>query len=239
MFEQNIKKYLCLLDNSIRNKGESMSLFLGKIHFWLFDKIRCFENLETDILKFADKKGVSIDINKMYEEFGYPTEDKPLEEQIDTSNIHGWLQNQIQRAEYRQAYLVKSIIDLDSSHIDELKEVFKEHGNKIGIPLKSDDLTPKDAYETLNNFLLEGMPCDRTTEFLANDDSKISFHYTRCLHRDYWDEVGISIKYFYILRNEWIKSFINALDESLTFEVKLNDEDYENIEENIFSIVKI
>ena len=33
-----------------------MSLFLGKIHFWLFDKIKWFENLEEEVLKIAGVK---------------------------------------------------------------------------------------------------------------------------------------------------------------------------------------
>ena len=40
-----------------------MSLFLGKIHYWLFNKIVWFENLEREVIKFAES--TNIDINKV------------------------------------------------------------------------------------------------------------------------------------------------------------------------------
>ena len=38
-----------------------MSLFLGKIHYWLFNKILWFEGLEDEIIEFAKNKGLDID----------------------------------------------------------------------------------------------------------------------------------------------------------------------------------
>ena len=38
-----------------------MSLFLGKIHYWLFNKILWFENLEEEIIKFAQENGLDVD----------------------------------------------------------------------------------------------------------------------------------------------------------------------------------
>ena len=45
-----------------------MSLFLGKIHFWLFEKIKCFEDLENEIVNCASQKGIKKDlhIDEMY-----------------------------------------------------------------------------------------------------------------------------------------------------------------------------
>lgn len=67
-----------------------MSLFLGKIHFWLFNKVLWFEGLEDEIIKLAQEEGLnvkklSVEINNKY---GQKTENKNLEEIIDTSNIH-------------------------------------------------------------------------------------------------------------------------------------------------------
>ncbi len=33
-----------------------MSLFLGKIHFWLFNKVLWFEGLEDEIIKLAQEE---------------------------------------------------------------------------------------------------------------------------------------------------------------------------------------
>ena len=38
-----------------------MSLFLGKIHFWLFDKIKWFENLEEEVLKIAKERNMPVE----------------------------------------------------------------------------------------------------------------------------------------------------------------------------------
>ena len=78
-----------------------MSLFLGKIHYWLFNKILWFEKLENEIINLAKEEGfeiekISTDIQRQYGEI---LPDKPLEELIDTSNIHGWLQGKIHSAE--------------------------------------------------------------------------------------------------------------------------------------------
>jgi hypothetical protein len=217
-----------------------MSLFLGKIHFWLFDKIKCFEDLENEIINFAQEKGVKNDlhINEMYEFIGYPTEDKPLDELIDTSNIHGWLQLQIQKAEKRQAYLIKNLKAINKNYIEELKTVFENHGRKMAKLVETSPQSPEEAYSILNNFLLEGMPCDKTVDFFNNDEERISFSFIRCLHKKYWDEFDADISDYYNLRNCWISGFINSLDENYEFEVDVKDPTYVNILHNIFHTVK-
>ncbi|MDO7205534.1 hypothetical protein Q5M85_16905 [Paraclostridium bifermentans] len=42
-----------------------MSLFLGKIHYWLFNKILWFEDLESEIINLAEAEGLDIEkLNK-------------------------------------------------------------------------------------------------------------------------------------------------------------------------------
>ena len=77
-----------------------MSLFLGKIHYWLFNKVLWFEGLEGEIIELAKNEGLNIyklqdEINIKY---GEKLPDKKLEDMIDTSNIHGWLQGKIHNA---------------------------------------------------------------------------------------------------------------------------------------------
>ena len=82
-----------------------MSLFLGKIHYWLFNKIIWFEGLEEELVKVAEKSGLDVKAIKkeINEKYGERLPNKPLEEMIDTSNIHGWLQDKINAAEGRTA----------------------------------------------------------------------------------------------------------------------------------------
>ena len=55
-----------------------MSLFLGKIHFWLFNKVLWFEGLEEEIINLAQEEGLDVEalsaeINAKY---GQKTENK-------------------------------------------------------------------------------------------------------------------------------------------------------------------
>ena len=117
-----------------------MSLFLGKIHFWLFNKVLWFEGLEDEIIKLAqeeglDVKALSAEINGKY---GQKTENKNLEEIIDTSNIHGWLQNKIHSAEGRMAAWTKAILENNETAIGKLENIYANQGIKAAKEVKEE-----------------------------------------------------------------------------------------------------
>ena len=52
--------------NNTKNKNKRqrsciMSLFLGKIHYWFFNKILWFEKLEDEIIDLAKKEGFEVE----------------------------------------------------------------------------------------------------------------------------------------------------------------------------------
>ncbi|SHE99082.1 hypothetical protein [Alkalibacter saccharofermentans] len=196
-----------------------MSLFLGKIHYWLYNKINWFESLELDILAYATKKGMPAEgwSEEIYTAYGYPTGNRPLEEIIDTGNIHGWLQYKIQRAEGRHAAFITKILDSDPSSMAELKDVFAKQGHSAASSLHIKTDSPEGAFNALNDFLLEGMPCDRVNEVLASDDNELTWESTLCLHESHWENVGGDVANFYKLRDEWIMAFVETLSDDLTF----------------------
>ena len=110
-----------------------MSLFLGKIHYWLFNKIRWFENLEENIIDLAKSEGLDAEnIRKDIEsKYGKKLPNKPLEELIDTSNIHNWLQSQIHSAERRNAAWTKLWIEANEENFKKLEEIYKEQGMEL------------------------------------------------------------------------------------------------------------
>lgn len=61
-----------------------MSAFLGPIHFWLYNKITLQEGLIREIADLAQQNGWMGDTSNYIN-----TETRPLEELIDTGNIHG------------------------------------------------------------------------------------------------------------------------------------------------------
>lgn len=205
-----------------------MSLFLGKIHYWLFAKIQWFEGLEQEVLNFAKSKSLPVEgwTKEVYGKYGYPTEDRPLEEIIDTGNIHGWLQNRIVLAEERSADFITKILNVNSEYINDLIKIYREQGIKAAIEYKAEKGAPSNAvqmYEAMNDYILEGMPCDRINEILVKDENRIQWIATECIHYSYWENKGGDVKNFYKLRDNWINSFIKELDENYNYNYNVED----------------
>ena len=216
-----------------------MSLFLGKIHFWLYNKIVWAEKAEDEIARWATAQGLPADqwSRQFRSEYGDPTENRPLEEIIDTSNIHGWLQDRIRRAELRQAALITTVLKEKASYKAELLEIFKNQGKEAALEYKTEENgegsarfskgadTPEEAYNALNDFILEGMPCDRGSQVISNGEEELVWQANEQLHTPYWLEVGGDIGNFYELRESWIASFIETLNPELRFE-KIREGEY-------------
>ena len=167
-----------------------MSLFLGKIHYWLFNKILWFEALEKEMIKLAKEEGIDIDTLRkpIVEKYGEETKNLPLEEMIDTSNIHGWLQATIHSAEGRMAALTKIILEKEGSK-EALEKLYIAQGvlaaNEVresGTDLK----TAPEIYNSINDYILDGMPCDRVNEVLSSSDTEVIWTRTICVHKDIW-----------------------------------------------------
>ena len=69
-----------------------MSKFLGPVHFWLYRKIQFQESLIDALISYAVQEGWNDeDLTR------YSCQDRrQLDEIIDETNIHGWLQARIQ-----------------------------------------------------------------------------------------------------------------------------------------------
>ena len=148
-----------------------------------------------------------------------------MEEQIDTSNIHGWLQECVSTVEYRLADAVTTLLKEGSKNLEELKEIFRTLGEKESILSK--DATIAEAYKSLNDTLLDGMPCDHANLLVSQEDNEIIWKRNLCVHENYWTEVGGDIKIYYILREEYIKGLLSHADIT-----------YEKLDETISRIVR-
>ena len=190
-----------------------MSLYLGKIHYWLYNKIQWAEKMENDVAQWAKGQGLPTDqwVEEAINQFGEPVGNKALEDEIDTGNIHGWLQARIQSAELRQAYLITTVLEANPELKDGIVKLFEDQGAQAAKESELEITVPEDAFKVLNDFILEGMPCDRVNEVLVSDADKYSWRTTACLHKSYWDQVEGDITIFYTLRDTWVKAFIEAL----------------------------
>lgn len=187
-----------------------MSLFLGKIHYILYNKIQVNEDILEEVLKFAEEKGLNLLAikNQVYKKYGYP-ERRKLEDVIETSNIHGWLQSKIDSVEIRTAAIVTYLINNNIS-IGELSSVYFKNGKDIFNKNYAGIYSPKDLFMMIYDNLLEGMPCDMINEIEYETETEFSWNTTRSIHDKYWKEVKGSSENFYILRDAWINGFLKA-----------------------------
>lgn len=211
-----------------------MSAFLGPIHHWLFNKIRLHEELEGKLVELYKAKYGS-DINEIVktaeDRYGEPLGRKPLEDQIDLTNIHQWLNNTIERTETRLAYILGEIFRKHNEQaLEAALEEYKKQGAECGTDAREKGIsnTPSQIYKALNDYMLEGMPCDRVNFITSNSDEKLEWKTTECLHRNYWREAGADINTLYTLRFAWIEAFVSSSNPEFQY--------FHNVGDNIDSL---
>jgi len=183
-----------------------MSKFLGKIHYWLYNKIQLHENLIEAVTELAEKNGYdSRDLaNQSYLEFGMPVSGL-LENEIDYDNIHGWLQQRIISVESRLAYISAELLRNNAVEMEDIADIFYESGRDIMKKLGINEGSPQDFFNLVFDYMLEGMPCDRVNEITENSDTEIIWRTAVDLHKNYWD----NINNFYYFRDSWINGFLS------------------------------
>ncbi|NRT76596.1 hypothetical protein [Clostridium beijerinckii] len=199
-----------------------MSLFLGKIHYWLFNKILWFEKLEGEIISLAKEEGLNVDElrKEINEKYGEPTPDLPLEEMIDTSNIHGWLQEKIHSAEGRMAAWTTKLVNNNKSVTTKLEEIYSSQGIKAASEVKEKGMELINAgeiFDSINDYILDGMPCDRVNEVIKAEEDMVEWKRRVCVHSDIWNKEEGDVDYFYKLRSLWVKEFVNAVNSDFEY----------------------
>ena len=190
---------------------DKMSLFLGRIHYIMYDKILFQEEILNSLLDLLedDKR---LEIKKDLDE-NFPVEKGKLEDLIDSSNIHGWLNERVTRSENRLAKAVSILLkDFD---LDKLKNKFFE----IGENYKAGD-TPMEVFSFITSKFLDGMPCDHALAILKNDEDEFVFKVASDVHKSIWKEF-VNPEIYWILRDSFIAGSL-----------KYSSLKYEKIEEN-------
>lgn len=175
-----------------------MSAFLGPIHYWLYNKIQLQEDLTTAILE-KDR-----DLSARLDSLCGRVERRPLEEVIDSSNIHGWLQEQIMIAEHRFATAVTTLLANGTTDLEALKSIAKAFGSTK--PIQA-EVAP-DAFKALQDMLLDGMPCDHVNQILTQDTEKIEWKQTTDLHSPHWEKIGGDSSNYYALRAAFVSGIL-------------------------------
>lgn len=200
-----------------------MSAFLAPIHTWLFNKILLAEDLERDLQTlYIDKYGDSAkELIQKSLSYGEPIDNaKKIEDIIDVSNIHGWLQEKISKVETRTAYLITEMVNNYAKEAEVIAEAcFEEQGKTVGEKARINEMSgnAEEIFNALNNYLLEGMPCDRVNRLIKSENNLIEWETTTCIHKKYWDVVKGDVNIFYKLRHTWTKAFIENCNGEYTY----------------------
>ena len=186
-----------------------MSAFLGPIHHWLYNKIQQQQAIVDELYALADKQQLPLEAecNNLYGEF----ENKPLEEMIDTGNIHGWLQERVSQVEYKYAYSITKLLNTNPDLKASIKAIVIRNGRNLAITLKEYRLDATGIYKAITDNLLDGMPCDHANRVLKQSSEEVIWQRTLCVHSPYWEEVEGDITLYYDLRDAWLEALITEL----------------------------
>ena len=177
-----------------------MSLFLGPIHYWLYNKIGNQERLTSVIAAKAKEKDWITDTDS------YTKELPDLETAIDESNIHGWLQEQIIDAESRFASLVIEI-KKQGINLEELESIAFDFGKENLPDLKAD---ATEIYRHFEDFFVNGMPCDHINIVTDESENQLSWEMDQDIHGHYW--TGGDVADYYKLRKAVMDGMLAELD---------------------------
>lgn len=189
-----------------------MSLFLGYIHYMMYDKILFQENILDNLLDLYDEDDKNNLKRDLDEEFFIEKAD--LKDIIDENNIHGWLDERVKRSENRLAKAV-SILLKDFS-IKDLENKFYE----IGKSYEAGN-SPREVFNFISSKFLDGMPCDHAIFIIKNEDDEFVFNIARDVHKEIWEKFTDS-KIYWTLRDSFIRGSIS----SSTLKYEKIDENY-------------
>ena len=182
-----------------------MSAFLGPIHSWLFRKIKLQDDLTKAIMQAVLEHGTNKDLFAQIDKRYGTLEEGELADIIDESNIHGWLQQRITLVEYRLAYMVTLATEEDTNAITVIKNAAYEFGKAHAA---QNGISVKDAYQLLEDVLLNGMPCDRVNNVIAETDHTLTWVQTTDIHKQYWDMIHGNMDYYYAIRESLIAGML-------------------------------
>lgn len=196
-----------------------MSKFLAPIHSWLFNKIKISEGIENRLLETLQVKEDPF-VKALYSQVGPQLPDSPLEELIDQSNIHGWLQNRIHMTESRLAALITWQVTGAPENLSMLHSIWTQAGAALGGSLESPPpLKAEEAYKLVQDIVLEGMPCDRVNQVTAVNEEAVEWLTTQCLHQGYFQAVNGEVAHYYDLRKSFVNGLFSTIQPCIRYEV--------------------
>lgn len=174
-----------------------MSAFLGPIHYWMYQKIEFGNELVKELSEMVVEKGYDKELPLRMKEKCGTLEEGSLEEIIDKSNIHGWLQGKIGVVESSLAFLVTSLVDKNPEAMEDIKETAYRCGQSRKMSGKQ---SVSEAYKYLDGLFLNGMPCDRVISFISQEEHSFVWQQETDIHAVYWEAYQGDVSHYYEIR---------------------------------------
>jgi hypothetical protein len=152
-----------------------MSAFLGPVHHWMYGKIQLQEALTARLITLSGDPAFA----GLMEEIYGAVDSLPLEEIIDQSNIHGWLNQRVRGAEARYAAVVQSLLEHNGGDLLPLVNAARAFGGEHAVP---NGVGVSEAYQAIDGVLLDGMPCDGGRQVVSEQEDELVFEYEAGLH---------------------------------------------------------
>ena len=202
-----------------------MSMFLGPIHQWLYNKIEVGAGRASAIEGAfrgafgAEAEGLIAGVDEKTPAF--PT-GLALEDIIGDSPIHGFLQGVIRMVETREGALVKAFVDKFG---DKAKGVALEaaaaFGREVGEKAKGEIAQGnlESLFQALYDRMLDGMPCDQGAEPEIRG-GKLVIRQSECLHKKNWESAGAPLKVMCDITGAWIKGFLGTAAPGAAYEIE-------------------
>ena len=177
-----------------------MSAFLGPIHSLMYHRIITMQTVINSIGELAKKEGWDESVDDYL-----ITEFAPIEEVVDLNNIHGSLFGMVDGAEKRFSGIICTVIKKDDSRIAAIEKEMEVVGKSMHIPA---GLSVEEAAFCLQEILLDGMPCDRSSEVITVSDTECKIVRTADLHSDYFVNEGMNGDLYYRFLEAFVKGLL-------------------------------
>ncbi len=187
-----------------------MSLFLAPIHFSMYDKIKKQDEITKTIVNKYDENI----LKEVEENLGTLLEGE-LQDIIDTSAIHPWLQGKIDIVESVFAKSIEKLIDENIATAKNIEEDFK----KLGKNFKGIDNT-EEVYRLLTTNFLDGMPCDMAIRPIELTEERSTWTQNLSVHSRFWEDEGI-------LYNNFRKAWLEGVAEENSMKISTDGVNYE------------
>lgn len=203
-----------------------MSLVLGPVHHWMYKKIKTTEAREAYIVaKLKGKYCQDADalLNAVYEKHPLPDKNATLEEILGDVPIHQGIQNLIVNVETREASVISAFCE---KYGDEARELIIEAAHDQGVECgkraveergTSGECTASKAFELMQSYLCDGMPCDRGAHAQSEEDNRTTWDHTECVHEQYWKNAGASFETMCDMLNSWIAGFGEGVNPKIKY----------------------